>query len=234
MAKRPEIILSPRDLHFIWIVDCSGSMLVKGKIQSLNQAIIESLPAMRDVADENPWSKVLIRAVKFSDGAQWHISQPTDVKDFRWVDLEAGGVTDMGKAMLLVADAMKISAMGERALPPVLVLLSDGGATDEYANGLKKLMDEPWGKRAVRIAIAIGQDADIDALQKFIGHSELKPLQANDAPMLVKSIRWASTAVLKAASQPVSQMAGATAQGNTNVPIPTAPTGNPSSATDVW
>ena len=36
-------------------------------------------------------------------------------------------------------------------------------------------MDLPWGKKAVRVAIAIGEDADHEVLQKFIGHPELKP-----------------------------------------------------------
>ncbi len=36
-------------------------------------------------------------------------------------------------------------------------------------------MEQPWGKKAVRIAIAVGGDADHEPLQKFIGHSELRP-----------------------------------------------------------
>src|SRR6476646_4007061 len=137
---RPGGELSTRPLHFIWIADCSGSMAVDGKIQSLNTAIKEAIPHMQDVADENPNAQVLVRAVKFSSGAQWHVSQPTDIKTFQWTDLQAAGVTDMGRAMALVADALKVSALGDRALPPVLVLLSDGGATDDYAGGLKKLL----------------------------------------------------------------------------------------------
>jgi len=61
-------------------------------------------------------------------------------------------------------------------------------------------MKEPWGKKAVRIAIAIGEDADYETLQKFIGHPELKPLQANNPEALVRHIKWVSTAVLKSAS----------------------------------
>src|ERR1035438_2468096 len=152
---------------------------------------------MRDVADENPNAEVLVRALKFSDGAQWHISQATPVADFKWTDLMAGGVTDLGKALAMVADQLKIPPMTDRALPPVLVLLSDGQPTDDYAGGLRALMDQPWGKKAVRISIAIGGDADHDVLQKFIGHSELKPLYANNPEALVRHIKWVSTAVLK-------------------------------------
>jgi uncharacterized protein YegL len=233
MANRPGGEMATRPLHFIWIVDCSGSMAGE-KIAALNFAVREALPEMKKVADENPNAQVLIRAVKFSSGAQWHVSQPTDVHSFQWTDLQADGVTDMGRAMALVADALKVSALGERALPPVLVLLSDGHATDDYAGGLKKLMDEPWGKKAARIAIAFGDtDTDMDALQRFIGHPEFKPIVAKNAPSLVKYIKWASTAVLKSASSPASQVAGKATNAATNVPIPTAPAPD-TTAADVW
>ena len=229
MSKRPGGQLATRPLHFIWIADASGSMRDDGKIQALNMAIREAIPHMQKVASENPNAQVLVRAIKFSSGAQWHISQPTPVEDFKWVDLKADGVTDMGKALKMVADQLKIPPMTDRALPPVLVLISDGQPTDSFEKGLQKLMDEPWGKKAVRIAIAIGKDADHSVLQKFIGHNEIKPLQANNPEALVNYIKWVSTAVLKSASSPASQAAAATPAGAvTPPPIPVAaPAGTP-------
>ncbi len=233
MQKRPGGELAARPLHFVWLADCSGSMQVDGKIQALNNAIREAIPHMQRVADENPNADVLVRAIKFSNGAQWHVSQPTPVQDFKWDDLQADGVTDMGKAFEMVADQLKIPPMTDRALPPVLVLISDGEPTDDYRSGLDSLLAEAWGKKAVRIAIAIGDDADLDVLQKFIGHPELKPLRANNAETLVNYIRWASTAVLKSASAPASQAATGD-DAVTNVPIPAIPDPGPSSATEVW
>ncbi len=234
MSPRPGGELASRPLHFIWIADCSGSMGIDGKIQSLNTAIREALPSMKQVADENPNAEVFVRAISFSSGAQWHVSQPTKISDFAWTDLEADGVTDLGKALSLVAEQLDVSKMGERSLPPVLVLISDGQPTDDYETALEKLLDMPWGKKAVRIAIAIGQDADLDVLQKFIAHPEIKPLQANNAEQLVKYIRWASTAVLKSASSPASQTQDS-GQSGMNVPIPEPPADDgPSNVGDVW
>jgi uncharacterized protein YegL len=233
MKKRPGGELATRPLHFIWIADSSGSMGIDGKIQALNYAIRNTIPDMRKVADENPNAEVLVRALKFSNGAQWHVSQPTPVEDFEWTDLEADGVTDMGKALSMVADQLKIPPMTDRALPPVLVLISDGQPTDDFERGLQELMDQAWGTKAVRIAIAIGEDADLDVLQKFIGNPELSPLQANNSEALVNYIKWVSTAVLKSASAPASQAAGAATPGS-NVPVPTVPDAGPSSAGDVW
>jgi len=112
--------------------------------------------------------------------------------------------------------------MPERALPPVLVLTSDGQPTDDFEAGLKALMSQPWGRKSVRIAIAIGKDADTKVLKRFLGNEELEPLQSNNADALVRHVRWASTAVLKAASAPTSQF---TKPGNAgaNIPIPRRP-----------
>lgn len=235
MNRRPGGELAARELHFIWLVDCSGSMGADGKIQALNNAIDEALPHMRTVADENPNAKLMVRAIRFSDGAQWHVSQPTPVDQFQWTPLQADGVTDLGKALSEVAEQLSVNHMPPRALPPVLVLLSDGQPTDDYKAGLKKLMDQPWGKKAVRIAIAIGQDADTECLQAFIGHPEFKPLAANSPERLVQLIKWSSTAVVQSASAPASQTAdGGEPLGNVPIPVPPDAADLPASAQDVW
>jgi len=238
MPERPGGPLAARELHFIFMADCSGSMGVDGKIEALNAAINEAIPHMRDVAEENPFAQLLVRAITFSTGAQWHVSQPTPIEEFEWEDVEADGVTDLGKAFTEVAEQLSVENMPERSLPPVLVLTSDGQPTDDYKTGLQRLMDQPWGKKAVRIGIAIGQDADIDCLQEFIGNVEFPPLQANNAERLAQLIKWASTAVVDAASSPVSTTSegAVTVVDLGNVAIPTAPDEDdlPGSVSDVW
>ena len=231
----PNVKLARRPLHFIYLCDCSGSM--KGqKIQSLNQAIRQTLPAMAEVASSNPEAQLLVRAVRFSDKAEWHIAQPTPVEQLEhsWQDLEPYGLTSMGEAMALVAEVLRTPPMEQRALPPVLVLISDGAPTDDYHAGLQRLFDEPWARKAVRLAIAIGHDADVGELQKFIGPEErsanaaessaLRPLQANDARTLARYIKWASTAVVNAASRPVSDIGGDRCPSSqSNIPMPDLP-----------
>ena len=197
--RLPGRELATRPLHFIWIADCSGEM-AGSKIQTVNQAIRDTIPEMQRVAKGNPNAQILVRAVKFSTGAQWHISKPTPVEDLRWIDLTAGGVTDMGAALSLIAEQLIISKIGDHAFAPVLVLISDGQPTDDFSAGLKKLMKEPWGKKAVRMAIAIGQDADLDVLQKFIGNPELKPLLAQNPEELIQHIKFVASDALEWAS----------------------------------
>ena len=80
------------------------------------------------------------------------------------------------------------------------------------------------------MAIAIGQDADADVLNRFINNPEIDLLRANNADALRKYIRFVSTEVLKAASTPASQAKKPGDVGN--VPVPT---NKPKvSAKDVW
>jgi uncharacterized protein YegL len=234
--------ISKRPMHFIWLVDCSGSMAEKGKIESLNNAIREAIPHMQKAAESNPHADPLVRVLKFSTGAQWITNNAIHLSDFKWNDLNAEGETDMGRAFSMVADYLKIPPMTDRGLPPVLVLVSDGQPTDDYHTGLKNLFDQPWARKAVKIAIAIGADADMEVLQKFIGNSERKPLTAEYSYQLVKLIRWASTAALKAASSSPSQSKGATTADSVILPQPppevktqpTADVDTPPEAEEPW
>lgn len=200
-VPRPGGAMARRELHFIWLLDASGSMNAEGKIQALNVAIREAVPQLQAAARDNPNVDVLVRAVTFSDGARWHLEQPTPVENLRWADVAAGGHTDMGAALRLVATALQVPPMPERAVSPVLVLVTDGHHTDDFEAGLADLLAERWGREAVRMAISIGRDVNPVALQKFIGRDDLRPLQANNAEALVQQIRWVSRSSVESASQ---------------------------------
>ena len=79
------------------------------------------------------------------------------------------------------------------------MLISDGKPTDDWKGALQALFDVPWGKRAVRQAIAIGQDADHETLKKFIDDVERPVLRADNAEQLVRNFRYVSTTVAVAA-----------------------------------
>ena len=225
--------MASRPLHFFWVVDCSGSMDGE-KIGTVNHAVSSTIPEMKEAANDNPNAQLLVRTLKFSSGASWVTTNPVKIEDFAWDDLEASGVTDLGKAFDLLAAQLTIPPMPERALPPVLVLLSDGQPTDDYKHGLNKLMSLPWGKKSVRIAIAIGQDADTGVLSEFTGNKELV-LQANSAEALVRMIKWAST-VAAVVSAPSSHQAGDGTDVSVNVYLPqdNIPKMDDIGAADVW
>lgn len=202
--------LARRQLHVILGLDCSGSM--RGdRIASLNYAMRTTLPELRKVAEENPEIDVRLRVLRFADEALWHIEQAVAVADARWDDIAAGGETNMGAAFRQIADALSPEKMPGRQLPPVIVIASDGYPTDDFEAGLEALFASTQAQNAIRLAIAIGNEADIEVLERFIRHPSIKPLRANNASDLVRHIKWATTAPVKTASSP------------TNAPDPLAP-----------
>jgi uncharacterized protein YegL len=217
VAESPGGRLSTRPLHFFWLADCSGSMAADGKIQALNNAIRETIPHLRDVASDNPYAEMLVRCAAFSTGARWHLQTPTPVDRLGWSDLHPGGFTDLGAALDLVAAELRMPPMPERALPPAMVLISDGQPTDDYEESLEALLGQPWGVRAVRLAVAIGRDADMGVLERFIAREDVHPLTANNPEQLVAMIRWASTVASRLASEPMIHPSEELA-----VPIPVA------------
>ena len=202
--------LARRQLHVILALDCSGSMH-GDRIASLNYALRTTLPELRKVAEENPEIDVRLRVLRFSTEAEWHVADPVPVAEARWTDLSAGGETSMGAAFHLIGQALSKDAMPGRQLPPVIVLASDGYPSDDFEAGLEALFAADHAGAAIRLAIAIGGEADMEVLERFIRHPSLKPLRANNASDLVRHIKWATTAPVKTASSP------------TNAPDPLAP-----------
>lgn len=203
-VRQPRMLGGPmarRQLHVVYVLDRSGSMNSGGKIQALNTAITESLPLLRSAAADNVTADVLVRTAVFSDGAAWVTPEPVPIEQMRWTPISAHGLTDLGAALQLVAGVLGSPPMPERALTPVIVLVSDGQPTDDYRAGLRALLSTQWGPRSLRLAIAIGQDADREVLQEFIGwDSPHRPVQANDPEAIVDAIQWATTAATRMAA----------------------------------
>jgi len=177
-------------------------MSVNGKIGQLNFAIHEAIPEMRKAADENPAASLLVRAITFAQYATWHIEEPTPIHEFSWKDVSTSGWTNLGEALKLAATALATPPMPERALRPVLALVSDGQPTDDWRAGMRAIDATPWGKRAVRVAVGIGRDAERSVLKEFLDNPELEPIQADNPQQLVRAIRWASTMAVRASSTP--------------------------------
>lgn len=199
--KIPGGPLANRPLHFFWMVDCSSSM-AGDRIGAVNHAIQECIEPMREEAAGNPNAQLYIHTLKFASGASWVTAEPVPIEEFAWEDVEANGITDMGKAFELLAGQLSMPPMPDRALPPVIVLLTDGYPTDDWKRPLEKLLKMPWGKKAVKVAIAIGKDAERSVLEAFTGNPEAV-LDAGNPEVLTHFIKWAST-VASAVSNPTS------------------------------
>jgi len=202
--------VTKRKLHFFWILDDSGSMN-GAKVQSLNRAINESIPAVEKALQAHPEVEVMIRAIKFSDVVNWHIGpNPIPINQFglSWVDLDAqGSGTKMASAINMLSNELEIEKMSKRAYPPVCILISDGFCTEpeeDYEDAIRNLDSLPWGKKAVRLVIAIGDESDYDedALLMFTNHkNDVGLIKAKNPEQLVAYIKWASVSASIGSSQ---------------------------------
>lgn len=164
-----------RKMTLFFVIDTSGSM-VGDKIGSVNEAIENVLPMIGEISDENPDAEINVAALEFSTGTHWLYDEPKEAKEFIWQKVEADGLTSLGEACEELNK--KLSRNGgfmsspSGCFAPAIILLSDGGPTDNFEGGLKSLQGNSWYKNAIKIAVSIGNDADKEVLKQFTGSSE--------------------------------------------------------------
>lgn len=164
-----------RKMTLFFMIDKSGSML-GAKIASLNDAIENVLPIIGEISDENPDAEIDIAVLEFSTGTNWLYDQPKGGREFIWQKVTAEGLTSLGEACRELNSKLSRSngfmSSPSGCYAPAIILLSDGGPTDNFEAGLEVLKKNSWYKNAIKIAIAIGEDADLDVLKQFTGSSE--------------------------------------------------------------
>lgn len=181
-----------RQMTLFFLIDTSGSM-AGSKIGSVNDAIENVLPMIGDISDENPDAEIRVAALEFSTSTRWLYDEPKEGKEFIWQPVEADGLTCLGEACeelekkLHQKGGFMTSPSGCYA--PAVILLSDGGPTDNFESGVTKLWANSWFKNAIRVAIAIGDDADMNVLSRFTGSVEAV-IKVHNVDALKKMIRF--------------------------------------------
>ena len=176
MSLLDETIEIPRrTMTLFFLIGTSGSM--DGcKIGAVNESMREVLPMISDISAANPDAEINVAVLQFSKGASWIYKEPRPASDFVWNDLSAAGASvDLGEACRelnrkLSKNGFMKSASGSYA--PAIILLLDSEPTDDFEAGLAELKKNGWFRVAIKIAIAIGDDANKEKLAKFTGTSE--------------------------------------------------------------
>lgn len=199
--------LPRRTLTVFFLIDTSGSM-AGGKISSLNVAIRDTLPMLAQLSSENTDTEIKIAALQFASGCDWMYPRPLPVEDFEWNDLEASGLTSLGAAYqeLLKKLSQTTGFMQEAnaSCAPVMILFSDGVPTDDAKHGLEHLKENNWYNAAIKIAVAIGDDANKDILKDFVKNNSEAVLTVHNVSDLKKMIYLVSVTASQVASKGVS------------------------------
>jgi uncharacterized protein YegL len=203
MALTDKVEIARRTMVLFFIVDASGSM-DGAKIGAVNQAILEVIPEIREINDENADAQIKIAVMEFSAGATWITKGgPVEVDQFQWKDIQASGVTDLGTACRELNKKLSKKEFMQDAtgsFAPAIFLLSDGDPTDDFESGLEELKQNNWFKAAVKAAVAIGDAANKEVLAKFTGHEEAV-IEAHNVATLKKMIKFVSVTSSQIASR---------------------------------
>lgn len=194
-----------RQMVLFFIVDCSGSM-TGTKITAVNEAVRGVLPELQGAGGSDVDLKVA--CLKFSTGYEWMYPTPIAAESFSWQELQADGVTDFGEACGELNKKLsrhEFLNAPSASVAPALFLMSDGEPTDDYESGLAVLQNNNWFKNAIKVAVAIGDDANKDVLKEFTGNIEAV-ITAHTPEALKKWIRAVSVTSSKigSRSQPVN------------------------------
>jgi uncharacterized protein YegL len=175
-----------RQLVLFFLIDTSGSM-ANDKITTVNTAMREVIAELQKLADEedNADSDIEMAVLEFNNNATWKTPKPVPVKTYVWNDLGADGSTDLGEACRkLAAEMQKDKFLHDHGLyAPVLILMSDGMPNQGYERGFEELKKNSFfankdskgnvKEKSIRVACAIGNDADKNMLAEFTGNPEL-------------------------------------------------------------
>ena len=163
-----------KTLVVFFLIDTSGCMDGE-KMDILNDTMHETLLNLKKISDENADALIKIAVLDFASGTEWMMDFPQGLDTFSWKNLEAVGVTDMGAACLELEKKLHRSTFLQDKVghyAPVIILMSDGAPTDDFKGGLEVLKQNKWFELSIKIAVAIGQDADKNVLAEFTGTKE--------------------------------------------------------------
>lgn len=200
---------SRRKMNLFYLIDTSFSM-ERGKIESVNQAMPEVLDIVGKISDSNnDNAEIFASCMLFSSGAKWVNNEAVPAKEFMWNEVGVSGCTDLGEACKLLEKALHRegqeaqlgSSSGHKN--PAIILLSDGEPTDDYRSGIEVLKKNRWFNAATKIAIAIGNDANVDKLAEFTGNKELV-IRVHNLDALITMIKIVSASVSKTGTQSTS------------------------------
>lgn len=181
-AMPMEEITGRKITPVIFMVDVSGSMS-GSKINTVNQAMKD---IMQDLAQfSNSDSEVRYAVMSFADKCKWETGESGLIQcDGIWQDLMTYSTTSFNQACFFLKERLSGKkdnglfkfASGKTITPPVIILLTDGYPTDGDENGMtgiQELRNNKYFKGSYKIAIAIGNDANLTLCRNFTEDDEL-------------------------------------------------------------
>ena len=192
--------VAARTMALFYLFDKSGSMFGT-KIGQVNNAMKDIPKIIKEVADGAPNANIVVAAA-FSSDVEWITSKPQTPEEFinSWKDMKAEGLTSLGAALKSLNEKMsRKEFLGDNPmgyLAPGVIILSDGEPTDDWETPLKELRKNNWFKNAIKVAFAVGDDANKDVLAEICGTKEAV-VSIDDPEKIRQYIKFVTATVSK-------------------------------------
>ena len=191
-----------RILPVFLLLDVSGTMSLDNKMYELNRAVKEMIETFK--REQAVQVEIYVSIITFGDQAEM-ISVLRAVSEIAYSDLVAGGETCMGQAFAMAKEIIEDrNKLPPNSYRPVVVLVSDGWPQDRNDPGNKKFESQldqfiATGRSAKcdRWSLAIGADADITMMKRFMNHPEKEVCYVEDAADIHKFFRFISSSTVQ-------------------------------------
>lgn len=185
-----------RMLPVILLLDVSGSMSYDAKMDELNSSVREMLDSFQK--EQIVQAEICVSIVTFGSEVKVH-TELTPARDIRYTDMVAGGMTYMGRAFDVAYDLIEDrNKIPKNAYRPVVVLVSDGAPNDDHwEEKLNRFTSTGRSSKCDRWSLAIGADADVGMLKRFLDHPEKEVCCVEDAADIHKFFRFISSCTIQ-------------------------------------
>lgn len=183
-------------LPVILLLDVSSSMSYDHKISELNSSVREMLETFK--GEQVIQAEIYVSIITFGSEVKVH-TELTPARDIVYQDLNARGMTYMGRALDVAYDMIEDrNKIPKNAYRPVVVLVSDGEPNDEnWEKKLEKFTTQGRSSKCDRWSLAIGADANINMMKSFLDHPEKEVCYVEDAADIHKFFRFISSCTIQ-------------------------------------
>lgn len=152
--------------NLILLIDTSSSIKGKklGALENAGQNIVQMF---QSICAKNNQFDGYIGAMSFGDDVSFFPLQKAS--DFTLIEIEFKGMTNMGAMLKILSEELSsnevFSSIGD--YKNIIVLLSDGGATDIHSDGFLDILRNPAFINSRRIAVSTGERVNKSVLSSF-------------------------------------------------------------------
>lgn len=168
-------IIAKRKLPIIFVIDSSCSL--RGlPIALINRMMNFCIESLKTLNSEKIDYDIVLSILEFNQTCNWITGDCLVLpKDFVWENIFAVSVGVISNVAIELSQKMSRKVLfsgGTGYLRPIVVFITDGASSsldEEIAESIKKLRENMWFHRSIRIAVSIGKISDMQVLNELVG-----------------------------------------------------------------